>query len=552
MKTKAFFFGIIIGILFNVTSQEVLKSTEEEYYDFLSLQGTVSRSTLNYRTLSDSIWQMQDETKPNPWQNNNIGTVFELKEADATKQGGNFFTKGIYQGVKVKAYGPQWFNSYNTDIPYGQNDGALWQGKGYNTSVTAGARLETYGFEITLKPNLNFSQNKDFDYMRGVYDNDGYSYFYKGNIDLVQRFGDSSYWTYDWGDTEIRYTWHTLTAGFGTQTVWLGPAFLNPMLGSNNAPTYPKIDFGIRRQSITLPFLDWYLGDIEARMWLGRLTESDYFDNDSSNDHNMITGFAIAYSPPIIDGLTLGINKICLCRWDDKDIKFLNPFYDTNANEDQKVALNIDWCFPQVGFEMYGELGIDDYVTDEISDRFHTAIYTVGTKKTFSLSKKHSIFGEIIIEWNKFEMSQDFQLQWPYMGYYAHGGITQGYTQKGQIMGAGSGYFGNSQLFALKIYYPKGSFYGFWHFNRPDTNYIDNIGVNTKQSEWLSTGETNHEQYARYRTIKTWGIRAEFFATKSLLLNAGFEKSLIRYWRYQRQNSDKKNVYLSFGAKYIL
>ena len=104
-------------------AQEALKSVEEEYYDFLSLQGTVEKPTLNYRTLSDSVWNFtenelvqQSEYKDSadfsdhgengeelsaaesgvistaekngaaktskkadhPWQDNNLGTTFTL------------------------------------------------------------------------------------------------------------------------------------------------------------------------------------------------------------------------------------------------------------------------------------------------------------------------------------------------------------------------------------------------------------------------------------------------------------------------------------------
>lgn len=111
------------------------------------------------------------------------------------------------------------------------------------------------------------------------------------------------------------------------------------MLGSNNAGTYPKIDAGLRKTNITLPYLGWNLGTIEGRIWLGYLTESDYFDNDSSNDHRQLTGFSIAYSPSIFPELTFSINKISLARWDEKSIKYLNPLYDTNAIEDQKLRL---------------------------------------------------------------------------------------------------------------------------------------------------------------------------------------------------------------------
>ncbi|MBR6143149.1 MAG: hypothetical protein IKQ23_02580, partial [Treponema sp.] len=44
-----------------IFSQEALKSTEEEYYDYLSLQGLAERPTLGYRTLSDNEWILTDE-----------------------------------------------------------------------------------------------------------------------------------------------------------------------------------------------------------------------------------------------------------------------------------------------------------------------------------------------------------------------------------------------------------------------------------------------------------------------------------------------------------
>ena len=456
---KVYFYRICLFLTVTVLtyasfSQEALKSTEEEYYDFLSIQGITIRPSLNYRTLSDSEWNFTEKEETaagtelsHPWQNNNLGSKRALWQPQ--EQSESFYLKGVPQGIFVKPYGPEWYNSYNTAAPYGQNDGALWQGKGYNTSLTAGVRLEAYGLELTVKPQLCWQENREFDIMPSNTDSEyGYFWGYGKNIgcDVPQRFGDSSFWTFDWGDTEIRYTWHTITVGFGSQSPWLGPAWLNPMLGSNNAGTYPKFDIGLRKQRVVIPGLNWNLGEIEGRIWTGYLSESDYFDTDNDNNHNMINGFAVAYSPSFIPGMTLSVNKICLCKWEDRSIKYFNPFYDSNELEDQKASFCIDWIFPQVGFEVYGELGIDDYSYRKMPNPFHTAIYTVGAKKTFSIIKKYGIFAELLFEWNNFEMSQDFQLQWKYMGYYSHSIISQGYTQNGQIIGAGSGYFGTASI----------------------------------------------------------------------------------------------------------
>lgn len=552
---KVYFYRICLFLTVTVLtyasfSQEALKSTEEEYYDFLSIQGITIRPSLNYRTLSDSEWNFTEKEETaggtelsHPWQNNNLGSKRALWQPQ--EQSEAFYLKGVPQGIFVKPYGPEWYNSYNTAAPYGQNDGALWQGKGYNTSLTAGIRLEAYGLELTVKPQLCWQENRDFEYMPGVYGSE-YSYFWKGNIDLVQRYGDSSFWTFDWGDTEIRYTWHTLTVGFGTQSIWLGPAWLNPMLGSNNAGTYPKIDIGLRKQRIVIPGLNWNLGEIEGRIWAGYLSESDYFDTDSNNNHNMINGFAVAYSPSFIPGMTLSVNKICLCKWDDRSINYFNPFYDSNEIEDQKASFGIDWIFPQVGFEVYGELGIDDYSYRKMPNPFHTAIYTVGAKKTFSIIKKYGIFAELLFEWNNFEMSQDFQLQWKYMGYYSHSLISQGYTQNGQIIGAGSGYFGNSQYLGVKLYYKKGFINIFAHRNAPDNNYIYNMSVNAGDN----FSQLSKDYWARFKTHFSVGIDTSYFITSHFLIDTAFVYTHTLYNTYKAGEDFISNFGIKVQLKY--
>ncbi len=533
---KKYFLLVPLVAIFTVSvfSQEALKSTEEEYYDFLALEGLVERPTLNYRTLSDSVWNLSDDAEQsnlNIWKNNNLGTVHEINKK-----------------LKWKIYGPTWYNSYNTAEPYGQNDGALWQGVGYNTSLTAGVRLEAYGFEITLKPLVCFSQNLAFEYMASVYDSE-YGYYEKGggSIDYVQRYGDSPFFTFDWGDSEIRYTWKTLTLGFGTQSPWLGPAWLNPMLGSNNAATYPKLDFGLRKTAVTLPFLNWYIGDFEARVWTGYLSESDYFDDDDTNNHNMLNALSVSFAPSFIPGLTLGANRVFVTKWNLSNLYYIERLFtlsDGNAKEDQKASVTADWLFPAVGFEAYGELGIDDYSADKVSNPFHTMIYTIGGKKTVKILPKKNINGEIILEWNNFEMSQDFQLQWQYMGYYSHSVITQGYTNGGQIIGAGTGEFGNSQLIGFRVYYTKGNVFLYFHRYCPNNNYLYNQAVNNVADD------VNDEYWAKDSTVLSLGLKSSYYLTKDFELTVGIIGSHFHNLYYGTE-PETSNFTFILQAKYI-
>ena len=539
-----FFLLYVYALVFCVLSptlpaQEALKSTEEAYYDFLSLQGLAKRPTLNYRTLSDSVWDTGGN--PHPWQNQKLRTQVIFSDT-----------------LALRIYGPELFTSYNTAAPYGQNDGALWQGRGFNANFTGGLRFEGWGIEATFKPQLAFSQNAAFDIMPSNYDSEyGYFWGYGHNVgvDAPQRFGDAPFFIFDWGDTEIRYTWKTLTIGFGTQAVWLGPAYLNPILHSNNAPTYPKLDIGLRRQGVTLPWLGWYIGDIEARLWVGRLSESGYFDNDPSNDHTMFHGLSFAYAPSFLPGLTLFVNRVCLVEWQWENLKYIFPS-DDNTIEDQKASFGLSWLFPQVGFEVYGELGVDDYISVAgpaiqgiIRYPFHTLIYTVGFKKSLKISEKKDIYGELIFEWNNFEMDQSFQFQWPY-SFYFHHIILHGYTSRGQLIGSGNGVNGNSQYLEFKLYYPKGNSSLLIQRSNPDNNYVYSKAV----EDVANGGALSMEYYRTFRASFVVGGTSSWYVNSHLNITGGLFYNLIMNPLYQntvhREDIFLHNLALQLLLKY--
>jgi len=534
MKKKYIYICFLFFLPFTniLSAQEALKSTEEEYYDFLVLHGLSERPALNYRTLSDSVWSVNEDNS-HPWQDNNLGSFHPL-----------------FGDFRARIYGPELFISANTDNPYGQNDFLLWQGRGFNFLFKGGVRFEGYGIELTLLPHFAFSQNADYDIMPSAYKNE-YGYFWGNGVDAPQRFGNKPFFDWDFGDSEIRYTWKTLTVGFGTQTIWLGPAFINPMLHSNNAPAYPKVDIGLRRQKIIIPKLGWDIGDIELRFWVGRLSESDYFDDDSSNDYTMIHGLSFAYAPSFAPGLTFFANRICLVFWEWENLKYILP-RNENTTEDQKASFGFSWIFPPVGFEVYGELGIDDFVPEKkylgyIRYPFHTMTYTVGLKKTVSLLEFINIHGIIFFEWNSMEMSQDFQLQWPYSPYF-HNELIHGYTNKGQWLGMGTGWGGNSQYIGLKLYYNKGSSSISLHRSNPDNNYLYSMAVNDS----AENGELEKKYFSSWKSNFTTIINTNYFFTKNFSLGGEFVHNLISKPYYYNLLKDNyiRNYSFSIIVKY--
>ena len=518
---KNLFVCLFCLLLHILSAQEALKSVEEDYYDFLAVQGLTERPSLNYRTLSDSVWNIADDAE-HPWQNQNLGTWHNL-----------------FGDFRMRAYGPELFMSGNTAAPYGQNDGVLWQGRGFNALLKGGVRFEGYGVELTLLPHFAFSQNAEFKIMPSGYENE-YGYFwgyaYNVGVDAPQRFGDKPFFDWDFGDSEIRYSWKTLTIGFGTQAIWLGPAHLNPMLHSNNAPVYPKFDIGLRKQRVTIPKLGWYLGDVEARLWVGQLTESDYFDSDDANNDAMIHGLALAYAPSFLPGLTLFANRVCLVSWAWENLKFIFPIAE-NTIEDQKASFGFSWIFPQAGFEVYGEMGIDDYVTTGglfggyIRHPFHTTVYTAGLKKTLNIKPEKELYGEIFFETNWMEMTQDFQFQWPY-SFYFHHQLIHGYTNRGQWLGNASSPGGNSQYISFAIYYPKGKSSIFISRNNPDSNNIYRHAVYTSAESY----EAGRKYYRKNRANFLAGISTDYFLNPWTLLYGGVVYNLMINPYYYHDN----------------
>ncbi|ULQ60040.1 capsule assembly Wzi family protein [Brucepastera parasyntrophica] len=538
----------IAGLIFFFTSllvifaQEQLLSDTETYYDFLSLQGIAERPYLNYRTLSDSEWTISEDAE-HPWQEQNLGTF-----------------RNLFAGFRMRIYGPDVLFSYNTAVPYGQNDSVLWQGKGFNAYLTGGVRFEGYGLELTLKPEFSFSQNQAFElvpfYMDGQYADANYAgkageygYFGLRHIDAPQRFGDSPFFSYSWGDSEIRYTWKTLTIGFGTQNIWLGPAKVNPLLHSNNAAPYPKLDIGLRKQPVTI--FGWYAGDVEFRTFWGKLTESDYFDNDSSNDGNLVTGVTFSYAPSFLSGLVLGVHRTMLSKWSDLDYRgiftLLWPFMETSAGtdeRDQRASITLSYIFPSVGFEVYAEWGRNDYSPNLdmiIRYPFHTQAYTLGAAKSIRLNEKHNISGLLTLEITNLESSRDYSLTGVETTFYAHHIIKQGYTNRGQWLGPGIGTGGNSQLLSFDVYYPRGKSSLLLQRRNPDNDYV-----------WYYRKNTDSTREYRFRTDLSIGINTLFHILKNQSCFFEFVFTDIHNYKYEASLRSVHTYNCSISAGYRL
>ncbi|WP_422359126.1 capsule assembly Wzi family protein [Reichenbachiella sp.] len=378
---------------------------------------------------------------------------------------------------------PQVNYTFNSTYPRGYNDGPVWQGKGHNAFITGGL-YGNYGIlHFTFAPVFTYAENRDFHIPESelALTKSEFSFPFEGPIDWIVRYGDDPFYNFHLGQSEVRVIYRNFTAALSTANFSVGPARYNPIIVSKNAAGFPHIDIGTNRPAKTK------IGEFEYRMTWGAFEESDYFDNNPDNDRRYFTGFTFGYRPSFMKGLNVGINRYMYTKWAEGDLNFKDFFaafiHNTastpgtkNDEYDQMVSVTIDWRFPSVGFEAYIEYARNDFPTSffefmEQPDRSRAR--TIGMIKDIEL--KNGDLLQFIYESTVLGANQ-VQLVTPggNPNYYVHTEVPNGYTNNGQVIGAGIGTGSQADIFKIHWYKPSGR-YGF-HFSRVrlDDDYFVN------------------------------------------------------------------------------
>ncbi len=354
----------------------------------------------------------------------------------------------------------------NSRFPFGQNDGALWQGKGLTSALDLGATARWSGLTVTLNPTLLYTQNRSFELAPvTVLGMPEYAYAWR-KIDMPQRFGPEPFWAIDPGQSEIRLEGRGAALGVSTANLWWGPAIRNAIIMSNNAAGFPHAFLGTDGQ------IDTGIGGFEARWIWGRLGQSDWFDPALADTDRFVTGIVATYAPSFLDGLSLGLTRVFYAWVPDGGLAFgdyfavlqglrkkalVSPQNPTGDDEhDQLLSLFGRWVLPESGFEVYWEWARNDHsweLRDFLLEPEHSQAYTLGLQRASELSGDRIL--ALRAELTHLEADPTFQVRGRGT-YYAHGIVTQGYTQKGQIIGAGIGPGGDSQHLGADLYAPWG------------------------------------------------------------------------------------------------
>lgn len=365
--------------------------------------------------------------------------------------------------------------AWNSDIPFSLNDGALWAGRGVSAQVTAGVRLAAGPVALVLAPQLTWSENRDFEIV--PQDSLGRSVFfppwYMGDltVDLPIRFGDEPVAMLGPGQSSLTVTAGPVAFGAATENQWWGPGIHTAVVMSNNAEGFPH---AFLRTSSPLRTR---LGAFEAKWIVGGLSESLFFDDNPSNDLRSLSGLAATFRPARAPDLTVGVSRVVYLGIDQRSdlsrrafdvfrhwqrprvvrepvrsagstepdsfrVGLANPGYD------QILSVFGRWIFPRSGLEVYGEwarLELPATVTEMINQPGHSQGYTLGAQWARPLADGAAF--RLQTELSYLEESSTFNNR-PVLSYYVGNSAPQGYTHRGQTVGAATGPGSSSQWLA--------------------------------------------------------------------------------------------------------
>jgi hypothetical protein len=365
---------------------------------------------------------------------------------------------------------------YNTHHPYGWNDGAMIPAKGYQSLVSGGFYAKVGPLSIQFKPEFVFAENKDFIELSeplpfkpvvvgGMYN----------NIDLPEKFGNGTYHQFNWGQSSIRLNAGPMSIGLSNENLWWGPGVRNSLLMSNNASGFKHLTLNTIRP-VNTP-----IGSFEVQLVSGKLERSGYPGSQyitsraKPDDWRYLSGLAFVFNPKWVPGLYLGFDRSFIVYHKDLGSGFFdyfpvfsalekqayddpnNPNYDFEdaKNRDQYFSLFARWVMPESHSELYLQYGKNDHnknARDILLEPETARAYTLGFRKLVPLERDDQYI-QIGLELTQMEQGATKTIRQAGI-WYTHSQVFDGYTNKGEVLGAGIG--PGSDLQTLDVSWVKG------------------------------------------------------------------------------------------------
>jgi len=468
-----------------------------------------------------------------------------------------------------------WNNQVVSSYPYGWNDGPMIPATGFQTYLSTGIYAQYKFLSIQFKPEVVFAQNSHFDIFQGVYQDDWRLWWQRigNNIDAPERFGTSSYTRFFPGQSSIRLNFHPISVGISTESLWWGPGMRNSLLMSNTAPGFLHATINTTRPVRTgIGLFEGQLvgGKLEASGFTPKiLTGDDYHEQyykPKPEGWRYFSGMVLTYQPKWVPGLNVGIINVFTVNRSDMAHKLGDyiPFFPSGSHsdvinpdnpkqvsdlgaQDRNFSIFARWAVPSVHFEIYGEYARNDHawdVRDVTVTPNHSRSYIIGMRKIVPLQNVEGDLLQINAEVTQLEPPRTVSLR-NTGPMYGHHVVRDGYTQLGQLLGAGVGMGNNLQ--SLNISWLRGIKQVGFQLERlvHNNDFLYRL-VKDPRRNWVDLGAAFHAEWDYKRFLFTGRMQL----TKAFNYQYRLEErpTSANFWEFNQQ--DKANFYLQAGMMY--
>ena len=361
------------------------------------------------------------------------------------------------------------------DHPYNWNDGAMIPAKGFQQFFRAGVVATWKNVELQIAPEWISAQNRSFEQLSEGLDQVHWRDYYRfyNFIELPQKMGDAQYRKVWWGQSALRWKVKNWQASLSTENKWWGPSERNALFLSTTAAGFAHVSFQ-NQQPLQTKWGGWNVEWITGTPINGGWTPPDIYKTFRANPlyvpkpnrDRLITGLNVNFTPKAIPNLVVGFEQMYMqyssdmlriqdyipikspiSRWPDDDPRkpiLLTGFYFNYKMPASKASIYSEW-----GWNLQ-QTTLRNWIIQP--DKGFAG--TIGVKKEMTLNT--SSYLELIGEMTQLQLltrAEQYTTDVP-PSWYLGSSVRQGFTTDGQLIGAGVGPGGSSQM--VELNYRKG------------------------------------------------------------------------------------------------
>ena len=458
---------------------------------------------------------------------------------------------------------------FNDHMPSGFNDGNMYPAVGKQERISVGVNIRWRALDINLQPEWIDAVNEPQDLDKGNQaDRNWWPRYYlitANNIDHFRRFGNKPIQEFFLGQSRIGLSYPKFSFGVSTENIWWGPAKMNSLMFTNNAPGFKHVYLKTNKP-LTTP-----IGNFELKTIIGVLDSTRFINPDDSimrtvwvggifpkkTANRNISAYIISWQPKWLQNFYLGYAYSTI-NYSAKDAKF--------DEQGEKMSIGVlmgRFMMPKDHAEFYVELGTPNQAPlpwKFFNDSAKTA-FTIGARKIFPNLERKS-FLEFFIEVTQLQLLDPRKVFTPgapfdgpqYNSWYTSSNIKQGYTTNAQLLGASIGPGSNTQSIGLS--WNKGLNKIGAHLQRLVHNndfynyaYLSSVGYGKSNAYWVDL---------------LAGIEVQLHPQKNTLIAASFLNTQSMNWRWLRiedgvsywsdpttKTPDKYNFQLNISVKFF-